>query len=219
MIRERVYLVLCLVLCILPVVSNLTYQKFVSLNFFDIHVFEISVGVLYYPFSFLIADIISEFYGKDKASFCIKATVFVNLLVSLMIFYMDKLPATQFSKVDDQIFHSVFGFFAASFLASMISCYLSQEIDVRLYIFLKRIANNKYLWFRNTFSSAFSLFVDSFLVISSLKYFGALPDVDLWTLLANNYSWKLFLTIASIPVLYIVYFTVKYFLKEGVNYE
>ena len=62
-------------LCITSlVVSNLIFQKFFYWQpFGDIQIlgaslFEISVGILPYPLTFLITDLISEVFGKRKAN-------------------------------------------------------------------------------------------------------------------------------------------------------
>lgn len=52
------------------VVSNLIFQKFFywspfgEISLFSAPLFELSVGILPYPLTFLITDLISEIYGK-----------------------------------------------------------------------------------------------------------------------------------------------------------
>ena len=56
------------------VVSNLIFQKFFSwypfgdVRIFNAPLFEVSVGILPYPITFLITDLISEIYGRKKAN-------------------------------------------------------------------------------------------------------------------------------------------------------
>ena len=64
----RIYFILgALFICSL-VVSNLIFQKFFYWDFFGLYRFEISVGILPYPITFLITDLISEIYGQKKAN-------------------------------------------------------------------------------------------------------------------------------------------------------
>jgi len=64
----NIYLILASVFIASLVVSNLIFQKFFTFDFFGIYTFEISVGILPYPITFLVTDIISEIFGKKKAN-------------------------------------------------------------------------------------------------------------------------------------------------------
>jgi len=68
LLAYKVYLILAALFITSLVVSNLIFQKFFSWNFFGIYTFEISVGILPYPLTFLVTDLISEIYGKKKAN-------------------------------------------------------------------------------------------------------------------------------------------------------
>ena len=60
----RIYLILAALFISSLVASNLIFQKFFYWNPFGLFRFEISVGILPYPITFLITDLISEIYGK-----------------------------------------------------------------------------------------------------------------------------------------------------------
>ena len=57
----------------------MVYQKFVSLQF-PFYKFELSVGAILYPLTFLVTDLIVESYGKEKAQFCVKLAVFYQYI-------------------------------------------------------------------------------------------------------------------------------------------
>ncbi|WP_410526340.1 VUT family protein [Rickettsia massiliae] len=63
----------------------------------------------FYPLTFLLTDLIAEFYGKERANFCVKLAIIFNIIVILIISLMDKLEATNWSNVDNITFHKVFG--------------------------------------------------------------------------------------------------------------
>ena len=70
-LARKIYLYLAGLFITSLVVSNLIFQKFfywypLDLEIFDNKLFELSVGILPYPITFLITDIISEIYGKKK---------------------------------------------------------------------------------------------------------------------------------------------------------
>ena len=199
---EKIYTSLCILFVSLIMLGNLIYQKFVSLQL-PLYKFELSVGVILYPLTFLITDLITEFYGKEKAQFCIKSAIFINILVVIIIAFMDYLPATEWSKIDDKTFHGVFGYYGVAFIGSIVACYISQAIDVRLYLLIRNLTKGRYLWLRSNGSTCISLFIDTTIVIGVMTIFGIFSSDYIWTLIINSYSWKLFFTICSTPLFYI----------------
>jgi uncharacterized integral membrane protein (TIGR00697 family) len=187
----------------------LIYQKFVILSIFDFHVFELSVGVILYPFTFLLTDLIAEFYGKEKASFCVKLAICMNILSVLIIYSMDNLEATKWSKVNNETFHKIFGHCGYAIIGSILACYISQLVDISLYLWIRKITKGRYLWMRNNFSTSISLFIDTSIVISFLTFFGILSADHFWTLISNSYSYKMCVTILSTPLFYLCVKTIK----------
>lgn len=201
--EESIYTSLCVIFSVLIVVGNLIYQKFVSLPLLPFHTFELSVGAILYPLTFLLTDLITEFYGKEKANFCVKLGIFMNILVALAIVGMDQLEATAWSKVDNIIFHKVFGFYSVAFIGSILACYIAQTVDITLYLWIRKITKGKWLWARNNGSTMISLFVDTFIVISFMTIFQVLPLEYMWSLIFNSYLFKLFFSVFSTPLFYI----------------
>ena len=64
---EKIFLILAAIFISSLVACNLIFQKFFVLDLSQT-VFVLSVGILPYPITFLVTDIISEIYGKKKAN-------------------------------------------------------------------------------------------------------------------------------------------------------
>ncbi len=202
-IEDKIYTSLCVLFAILVVLGNMIYQKFVALPIFPFYTFELSVGVLIYPMTFFITDLIAEFYGKERANFCVKLAIIMNVIAASIIYGMSSLKATEWSFIDDQTFNKVFGMYGVAFGASAVACYISQNIDVRIYLRLKTMTNNRYLWLRNNVSTAISLLIDTSIVISLMCFFGAIPLEQMGLLIFNGYIFKLLFVISSTPLFYI----------------
>ena len=136
--NESIYTTLCVLFSVLIVMGNLIYQKFVFLTILPFHTFELSVGAILYPLTFLLTDLITEFYGKEKASFCVKLAISMNIFVACVIIGMDQLEATSWSTVDKMTFYRVFGFYGIAFVGSIIACYIAQIVDITLYLWIRR---------------------------------------------------------------------------------
>jgi uncharacterized integral membrane protein (TIGR00697 family) len=213
--RDKVYTGICVLFSVLLVVVNLTYRKFVALPLLPFYTFELSVGAILYPLTFLLTDLIAEFYGKERSTFCVKFSIAINITVALIIYIMDRLPAVSWSKIDDASFHEIFGVYSVAFTGSMIACYISQRVDIFFYLWIRRLTQGKYLWLRNNGSTAISLLIDTSVVISFLALFGVLPVERLWSLILSSYSFKLFFTICSTPLFYLSVFSIRFLIREG----
>jgi hypothetical protein len=206
---DKIYTSLCVLFSVLLVTGNLIYQKFVSLPLFSLPNLELSVGAILYPLTFLLTDLITEFYGKEKARFCVRLAITMNVIVALTIAGMDQLTATEWSKIDNDAFHKVFGFYSVAFMGSVIACYVAQMADVSIYLWIRKLTGNKWLWLRNNGSTTISLFLDTSIVISFMAIFGILPLERMGTLIGNSYLFKFFFTICSAPLFYMGFWIIR----------
>ncbi|CAN5126037.1 hypothetical protein BH23BAC2_BH23BAC2_24110 [soil metagenome] len=205
-LAQRIYLILAALFIASLVASNLIFQKFFYWDFFGLYTFEISVGILPYPITFLITDIISEIYGKKKANAVVTAGIFASLFSLIIIYTADFVPATSWSPIDDQLFTKVFGATGIAVFASMTAYLLAQYIDIQLYHFWKKLTRGKHLWLRNNFSTFLSQFVDTFSVLFLLCTFNKI-DWDLFgPLLLSGFLFKVLVAAFDTPFLYMAVF-------------
>jgi len=200
---QRIYLILGALFIASLVVSNLIFQKFFYWDFFGWYTFEISVGILPYPLTFLITDIISEIYGKQKANEIVTAGIFASLFSLVIILAADYVPATAWSPIDNLLFTQVFGATAIAVGASMTAYLLAQFIDIQLYHFWKKLTKGKHLWLRNNFSTFLSQFVDTFSVLFLLCIFDKIEWDLFGALLLSGFLFKVLVAICDTPLLYL----------------
>ncbi len=199
----RIYFIVgALFICAL-VVSNLIFQKFFSWDFFGVYTFEISVGILPYPITFLMTDLVSEVYGKKKANQLVTAGIFASLFSLLIIYTAQGVPATSWSPIGDELFSDVFGATAIAVFASMMAYLLAQYIDIHIYHFWKRITKGKHLWLRNNFSTFLSQFIDTFTVLLLLCSFDEIAWDRFGALLLSGFLFKVLVAAIDTPFLYL----------------
>jgi uncharacterized integral membrane protein (TIGR00697 family) len=202
LLAQRVYLILAgLFICSL-VVSNLIFQKFFVWDFFGIYTFEISVGILPYPITFLITDLISEVYGKKKANQVVTAGIFASFFSLLIVYLANSVTATEWSPVSDSLFTLVFGATVVAVFASMMAYLLAQYIDIHIFHFWKRVTKGKHLWLRNNFSTFSSQFVDTFTVLFLLCSFNKISWDLFGSLLLSGFLFKVIVAAIDTPFLY-----------------
>ena len=206
---QQIYMILSSLFIASLVVSNLIFQKFFYWDFFGLYTFEISVGILPYPITFLITDIISEVYGKKKANQVVTTGIFASFFSLLIIYLADVVPATEWSPIGDSLFEKVFGATAIAVFASMVAYLLAQYIDIQLFHFWKRLTKGKHLWLRNNFSTFLSQFVDTFSVLFLLCSFGKI-DWQLFSgLLLSGFLFKVLVAALDTPFLYLAVYSLR----------
>jgi hypothetical protein len=201
-VADNIYLILAALFIASLVASNLIFQKFFYWEPFDLYRFEISVGILPYPITFLITDILSEIYGKRKANKVVIAGIFASLFSMLIILISDFAPAIEGSPINDATFHQVFGLSPLAVFASMMAYLFAQFIDIKIFHFWKKLTHGKHLWLRNNFSTFASQFIDTFTVIFLLCIFKILPWDIFTSLLISGFLFKVIIAILDTPLLY-----------------
>lgn len=205
----RIYLYLGALFITSLVVSNLIFQKFFYWKPFGeatvlgAPLFEISVGVLPYPLTFLITDLISEIYGRKKANQVVTAGIFASFFSMGIILLADRVPAIPGSPVGDSLFSKVFALSPIAVLASMLAYLFAQYVDIAIYHFWKRVTRGKYLWLRNNFSTFSSQIIDTTTVVGLLCLFGVLPWQMFYGLVVSGVAFKILIAFLDTPLLYL----------------
>ncbi|GFZ94074.1 hypothetical protein GCM10011531_27470 [Aquaticitalea lipolytica] len=205
---QKIYLLLAALFITSLVVSNLIFQKFfywypLDVEIFGAKLFEISVGILPYPITFLITDLISEIYGKKRANQVVVTGIFASLFSLGIILLSNYAPATSWSPVGDSMFSTVFGNTAIAVFASMLAYLFAQFVDIQIYHFWKRLTKGKHLWLRNNFSTFTSQFVDTLTILLLLCSFNIIAWDRFYGLLVAGFLFKVLIAIIDTPFLYL----------------
>ena len=174
---EQFYLILAAIFIAALVACNLIFQKFFTFEipfFGEPFVFQQSVGILAYPVTFLVTDILSEIYGKERANRVVTSGLVASLFVMGLVLVSSVVEAASWSPVDDETFMKVFGLQWVGVTASMVAYLGAQYLDIRLFHFWKRVTHGKHLWLRNNASTIASQVVDTALVNGLLAALGAI---------------------------------------------
>lgn len=217
LLAQKIYFILGGLFIASLVVSNLIFQKFFywypfgDFTFFGAKFFEISVGIIPYPITFLVTDIISEIYGKKKANQVVTVGIFASIFSLLIVFIANEVPAIHTSPVTNELFSKVFGQTALAVFASMTAYLFAQYIDIQVYHFWKKMTKGKMLWVRNNFSTITSQAIDTFLVLFLLCSFNILPWNVFGKLFISGFAFKVFIAFIDTPFMYLA---VYYFRKR-----
>ena len=221
---QKLYLYLAALFITSLVVSNLIFQKFFYWYPFDWEImgnslFELSVGILPYPITFLVTDLISEIFGKKAANRVVVAGIFASFFSMSILLLAGVVPALPNSPIDDATFNNVFALSPIAVLASMMAYLFAQFIDIRIYHFWKNLTKGRHLWLRNNFSTFASQFIDTFTVVGLLCVFGVLPWDSFLGLLISGVVFKILVALIDTPLLYLSVNLIRSYYKLEINEE
>ncbi|HEY0895153.1 MAG TPA: queuosine precursor transporter [Sphingobacteriaceae bacterium] len=179
--------------------------------------FNMSAGVLTWPFVFIMTDIINEYFG-------IRSVRFLSILASILIAYAFVMvgmaiglqPADFWTTQTvgsqqvplDAAFTAMFGQGMWIIIGSITAFLVGQIVDVLIFQRIKKVTGEKALWLRATGSTVVSQLIDSFIVIFIAFYLNPQYHWS-WQMVAAiglvNYSYKFLVALLMTPILYLVH--------------
>lgn len=172
---ELGYLVLAGLFLASLISCNLIFQKFftlpIPLPWGGVYSFQQSVGILAYPLTFLVTDVLSEVYGERRANAVVTAGFVASLFVIGLVEVADLTRSAGYG-IDDDTFHRVFGLSKVAVIASMTAYLTAQYLDIRLFHFWRRLTHGRHLWLRNNASTITSQTADTVIVLVLLAWLG-----------------------------------------------
>jgi queuosine precursor transporter len=183
-------------------VAALVTGDFVGGKFFLFFGHNLSAGIIPFPLTFVLTDLVNEFYGTHGArrlTFVgLGAAIFVWLIITLSL----HLPTSPDSPIPDQVFQSAFGTSSRLYIASLTAYLIGQLLDISIFRALRRLTGHRLLWLRATGSTVLSQAVDS-LSVSLVFLAGTRPMGFILHNAANNYLGKLAMAVLLTPLIYI----------------
>ena len=144
----------------------------------------LTYGALMFPFTFLITDILSEKYSKEEVLSIVRWGILIAVIPTILI-------------SDWRIA-----------FASIITFYFIQQLDIRIFHYLKERYQNLW-WLRNNVSTMISQFFDTALFFI-LAFSFILPFETIVKLIIGDYVIKLVLALLDTPLFYLIAIKLKH---------
>ncbi|CCO23466.1 queuosine precursor transporter [Maridesulfovibrio hydrothermalis] len=179
-------------------IGSLVMAAVVSTKIISIFGFFAPAGVLAYSITFIVSDIISEIWGKERANEVIQCG-FITLLITMALSWtaLHWTPAPFWHGQDG--FASVLGNTPRIILASLVAYLVSQTHDVWLFHLLRRITGGSHLWLRNNVSTVVSQFIDSTIFVT-IAFYGVMPVTDI---ILGQWLAKIVIAMIDTPFVYL----------------
>lgn len=213
--KEAAYAFCAALFAVVLVITNV-----IGIKLFTVFGQTLTVGIITYPITFFLTDLVSEIWGRKRAQTMVIYGFVMSMVLLVVLQIAVALPPSPFWT------QTVFGFetpedtqraFGATFanpgvllFASMVAYLVAQTIDVRLYHFWWRVTGGGHMWIRNNASTSISQLIDTIIVNSIFLHFGTGfgPDngftpIVIGQIIVTNYVFKLVMAALDTPVIYV----------------
>ncbi|NVO19181.1 MAG: queuosine precursor transporter [Bacteroidetes bacterium] len=194
--------------------------------------FNMSVGVLIWPFVFILSDIMNEFFGKSGVRRISYITAIMIAYGFMVILAWTKMPAAEFwlqlNGQDSQgrpfdvnfAYSTIFRQGLGIIIGSLTAFLVSQFVDVYSFHYFRKITGHRYLWLRATGSTVISQLIDSFLIlIIAFYFFGNWSIGQVLKVGLVQYCYKVLLAIGLTPLVYLAHFIIDRYLGKEVSVQ
>ena len=199
--RERFFLILAGIFIGSLIIANVLVFKVWS--FFGV---KLIAGIIPYPVTFLATDLISEIYGRKRASLVVWVGFVTSIWILIVILIAGAVPAADIgiraAAQIDSLYAAVFGMSARAIFASMVAYLVAQLVDVHIFHFWRNLTKGAHLWLRNNGSTLFSQLIDTVLVVTIL-FAGQIGAKELLALIGGSYLFKLLIALFDTPFFYL----------------
>jgi len=183
-------------------VSALIVSDLIGGKFFRVWGLDLSVGMIPFPLTFILTDIVNEFYGTEGA----RRITFIGLGMAVFVFTVINvalaLPVSPESPMSQELFARAFGWSSRLYVASLTAYVVGQLLDIAMFQLFLRMTGHRFLWLRATGSTVVSQAVDT-LVVNFVLLAGTKSMDFVLTTARNGYVVKLVLAVALTPLLYV----------------
>ncbi|MFT4540119.1 MAG: putative integral membrane protein (TIGR00697 family) [Planctomycetota bacterium] len=171
-------------------------------------------GIITYPLTFLLTDLVSEVWGRKRANFMVVSGFVMSLLMLGILQLAIALPPSDFwvlkafgidtSNKMQTAFHATFSAPGMLLMASMTAYLVAQLLDVKLYHYWWKLTGGAHMWLRNNGSTIISQLVDTVIVNAIFLRWGLDMKWDaIGDVIIAVYLCKIVLAAIDTPLIYL----------------
>jgi len=182
-------------------ITGLIAANITSVKLIDLYGLVLPAGIIIFPVSYIIGDVLTEVYGYGRARRVIWLGFFCNLLTVAVIWLAQIVPPASFW--DGQAAYERILGYAPRLLGASFLAYLTGEF-VNAYIMarMKIATRGRWLWTRTITSTLLGQGVDS-LVFIGIAFVGLLPVAQLGLAILAQWMVKSVYEAAATPLTYL----------------
>lgn len=196
------------------IIANLMGALLFTLSLpFGLGTHTLSAGIIAFPITFLLTDLLNEFYGARGARL-VTAVGFGLSIMAYMVFSLgQQVVVAPNTVLSSGAYLEVSGQYTGMFIASLTAYLVGQLLDISVFGVFKRITGSRLIWLRATGSTLISQLVDSF-IVGFIAFSGTLSVPVIIGIATANYWVKFVVAIVTTPLLYVGHWALTRVLKR-----
>jgi uncharacterized integral membrane protein (TIGR00697 family) len=175
--------------------------------------YTFGAGILFFPISYVIGDVLTEVYGYANARRCVWMGFAAMAFMAFMSWAVVAMPAAD-GWGGQAAYESVFGSTARIVAASTIAFWAGEFVNSFVLAKMKLITGGKHLWSRTIGSTFFGQAIDS-AIFYPVAFLGVWSTEQVLTVMVTNWLLKVLWEALLTPVTYVVVGWLK--VREGVE--
>lgn len=196
---DKWYLILSITFSVIVVLSNILSAKMVPLPFFHL---IIPAGLITYPLTFFLSDLVTEIYGPKKAKLMVYTALSMCLLSFALSEFALRLPGN--NPETNHALTLVLGLSGLRVFSSLTAYIIAQVADIQIYALIKKWTGESHLWLRNNASTCLSQLIDTILIDILFLYWGLNMGLnEVIPIMIFSYLYKALFSISSTPLFYL----------------
>jgi len=170
-------------------------------------------GILFFPVSYVIGDVLTEVYGYANARRCVWAGFFALIFMAFMSFVVVAMPPAD-GWDGQSAYESVFGSTWRIVLASLLAFWAGEFVNSFVLARMKVWTGGKHMWTRTIGSTVFGQAIDS-AIFYPVAFLGIWSNEQVLMVMVTNWGMKVVWEAVLTPVTYAVVGWLKR--REGVD--
>nr|WP_246432557.1 queuosine precursor transporter [Xenorhabdus indica] len=191
------YLVIALSLAVIYIFCTVTGIKPISIPYINM---VIPAAIFFYPLTFILVDILNEFYGLRLARKAILFSFITNILFVLGLMITVVLPGLKewgLAEAYTEIVQSI----TAVLVASSVAYIVSENVNSWLLCKIKELTNSRYLFIRIITSTTIAAALDS-VIFCTLAFYNTLDTDTIKTIIFSQFIIKMTYAIVGVGPIY-----------------
>ncbi|MFN4095710.1 MAG: queuosine precursor transporter [Sphingomonas sp.] len=195
--------------CVILVLSNVVGAAKVA----TLGGLTFGAGILFFPLSYVIGDVLTEIYGYARARRVIWAGFAATFFAAVMCWVIVAMPPAP-GWEGQEVYEAAFGQVWRIVGASMIAFWAGEFVNSYVLARLKLRTQGRHLWLRTIGSTVFGQGIDS-LIFYPLAFLGVWTTEQVLMVMVTNWGLKVLWEVVLTPVTYAVVGFLKK--REGVD--
>lgn len=194
-------------------VTCLITANIAAVKLVDIAGFIIPAGIIIFPISYIVGDVLTEVYGFRQARRVIWLGFFCNLIAVIGIVAGQYLPAAGFWDAQEA-YNRILGYTPRLLLASFLAFLIGEFSNSYVLSRMKVATKGRHLWARTIGSTVVGQGLDS-LVFILIAFVGTTPTAALASAIVTQWIFKVLYEAFATPLTYVIVNHIKK--KEGID--